>query len=64
MQLCLEGYYTEVVFHRLIPSFIVQTGDHTGTGVGGSSIYDNKPFEDEFNMRLKFAYRGLVGMVA
>lgn len=43
VQLCLEGYYDETVFHRLVPDFIVQGGDPTGTGEGGESIY-GKPF--------------------
>lgn len=39
VQLCMEGYYNNVVFHRLVKNFIVQTGDPTGTGHGGESIY-------------------------
>lgn len=61
IQLCLEGYYNDLPFHRLIPGFLIQTGDPTGTGNGGQSIY-GKPFPDEFNMRLKFTHRGLLGM--
>lgn len=43
IQLCLEGYYDGCIFHRVIPGFIVQGGDPTGTGMGGESIY-GKPF--------------------
>ncbi len=31
-----EGFYDGVVFHRVIPGFMAQTGDPTGTGMGGS----------------------------
>lgn len=34
IQLCMEGYYDDCIFHRLIKEFIVQTGDPTGTGDG------------------------------
>jgi peptidyl-prolyl cis-trans isomerase SDCCAG10 len=59
VQLCLEGYYNGCIFHRIIEDFIVQTGDATGTGSGGTSIY-GKPFESEFHSRLRFKQRGLV----
>ncbi|OZJ06236.1 hypothetical protein BZG36_00780 [Bifiguratus adelaidae] len=61
IQLCLEHYYDDVIFHRIVPNFIVQTGDPTGTGEGGDSIY-GEPFGDEFHSRLRFVRRGLVGM--
>ncbi|KAJ7065459.1 cyclophilin-like domain-containing protein [Mycena amicta] len=59
--LALEGYYDNVIFHRVVPGFLVQTGDKTGTGGGGESIY-GEPFEDEIHPRLRFAHRGLVAM--
>jgi len=62
LQLCLDGYYDNTVFHRLVPGFIVQGGDPTGTGQGGESSYDGEPFADEFHSRLKFNRRGLLGM--
>ncbi|ELU18908.1 hypothetical protein CAPTEDRAFT_161676 [Capitella teleta] len=61
IQLCMEGYYDETIFHRLVKEFIVQGGDPTGTGEGGESIY-GKPFKDELHSRLRFVRRGLVAM--
>lgn len=40
LQLALDGYYDDTAFHRLVPGFILQGGDPTGTGNGGESIYD------------------------
>ncbi|KAL0637177.1 Peptidyl-prolyl cis-trans isomerase-like 1 [Maublancomyces gigas] len=40
-----RGYYNECPFHRIIPNFMIQGGDPTGTGRGGASIYGNK-FDD------------------
>ncbi|XP_022893930.1 peptidyl-prolyl cis-trans isomerase CYP57-like [Olea europaea var. sylvestris] len=59
IQLCLEGYYNNTIFHRVIKSFLVQGGDPTGTGEGGESIY-GEVFADEFHSRLRFKHRGLV----
>ncbi|XP_065262933.1 spliceosome-associated protein CWC27 homolog isoform X2 [Emys orbicularis] len=61
IQLCMEGYYDNTIFHRVVPDFIVQGGDPTGTGSGGESIY-GLPFKDEFHSRLRFNRRGLVAM--
>ncbi len=46
-----EGYYDGLTFHRVMNDFMVQTGDPTGTGGGGESIY-GAPFEDEFHDHL------------
>ncbi|XP_050219728.1 peptidyl-prolyl cis-trans isomerase CYP57 [Mercurialis annua] len=59
VQLCLEGYYDNTIFHRIIKGFLVQTGDPTGTGTGGESIYGSV-FADEFHSRLRFNHRGIV----
>ncbi|XP_029025950.1 spliceosome-associated protein CWC27 homolog isoform X1 [Betta splendens] len=61
VQLCMEGYYDGTIFHRVVPEFIVQGGDPTGTGTGGESIY-GRPFKDEFHSRMRFNRRGLVAM--
>ncbi|PIA14420.1 cyclophilin-like protein [Coemansia reversa NRRL 1564] len=63
VQLCAEGYYDGTIFHRVVPGWIVQGGDPTGTGGGGASIY-GKPFADEFHSRLRFNRRGLLGMAS
>lgn len=36
VQLCMEGYYDQTIFHRLVKKFILQGGDPTGTGEGQS----------------------------
>ncbi|KAI0286028.1 cyclophilin-like domain-containing protein [Russula aff. rugulosa BPL654] len=59
--LAMEGYYDGVIFHRVVPDFLVQTGDRTGTGAGGESFFGEQ-FEDEIHPRLRFAHRGIVAM--
>ncbi|OQS03624.1 peptidyl-prolyl isomerase CWC27 [Thraustotheca clavata] len=61
IQLALEHYYDNTLFHRLIANFMIQGGDPTGTGDGGESIY-GAPFADEFHSRLRFNHRGLLAM--
>lgn len=53
-------YYDGVIFHRVISDFMLQTGDPTGTGMGGESTW-GKPFEDEFSKEL-YNIRGAVSM--
>ena len=47
--LAKSGYYDGVLFHRIIKDMFVQTGDPTGTGRGGESIW-GRSFEDEFSV--------------
>lgn len=61
LALCASDYYNGNLFHRNIKGFIVQTGDPTGTGKGGNSIWDRK-FEDEFKDNLKHTDRGMISM--
>lgn len=47
-----SGYYDNVIFHRIIPGFMVQTGDPLGDGTGGESIWGGE-FEDEIRRDLR-----------
>lgn len=60
VELVKKGYYDGVTFHRVIPDFMIQGGDPTGTGRGGESIYGH-PFEDEFSEQL-FNFNGALSM--
>jgi cyclophilin family peptidyl-prolyl cis-trans isomerase len=48
VQLIQQGFYNGIIFHRVEPGFVVQTGDPTGTGKGGSG----QKLKAEFNNRL------------
>lgn len=56
-----RGYYNGTIFHRIISGFMIQGGDPTGSGRGGSSIYGGK-FKDEISRLLKHTGAGVVSM--
>ena len=58
--LAKKGYYNGLIFHRVIPDFMIQGGDPTGTGRGGKSLWGGQ-FEDEFSPNLK-NIRGALSM--
>jgi len=60
-QLAQRQYYDDVVFHRIVHDFIVQGGDPTGTGRGGTSIYGDV-FEDEITDELRHTGAGILSM--
>lgn len=53
-----QGFYDGVTFHRVIAQFMAQTGDPTGTGMGGPGYQ----FADEFDPTLNFDKPGLLAM--
>ncbi|KAN0100524.1 Cyclophilin-like domain containing protein [Tylopilus felleus] len=63
LMLARAGKYDNCLFHRLIPGFMTQTGDPTGTGAGGQS-YWGTPFRDEYDLKgaAKHDSRGIVAM--
>lgn len=58
--LAKKGYYDGVIFHRVIPNFMIQGGDPTGSGMGGDSFFGGN-FEDEFSTDL-FNLNGALSM--
>lgn len=60
-ELCSRKYYDGTIFHRIIPDFMIQGGDPTGTGRGGSSIWGEK-FNDEIRSDLKHTGAGILSM--
>jgi len=56
--LAREGFYNDTIFHRVIPDFMAQGGDPTGTGRGGPGY----SFRDEFDPTLKHDKPGILSM--
>ena len=58
IKLAKSGFYNGIIVHRVIPGFMIQTGDPTGTGRGGPDY----TFEDEFSPALRHDAAGVVSM--
>ena len=58
VKLTKSGFYDGIIFHRVIPQFMIQTGDPTGTGMGGPGY----KFEDEFSPNLRHDKVGVLSM--
>lgn len=56
--LAKKGFYDGVTFHRVIPNFVIQGGDPTGTGAGGPGY----KIDCELNGKLQFHDRGVLSM--
>ena len=56
--LAKKGFYDGIIFHRVIPGFMIQTGDPTGTGMGGPGYQ----FKDEFSNKLRHEKPGTLSM--
>src|SRR3954468_16999475 len=56
LDLARKGFYEGVIFHRIVPGFVIQGGDPTGTGRGGPGYtFEDEPFKGDY-------YRGTLAM--
>ncbi|CAF3833694.1 unnamed protein product [Rotaria magnacalcarata] len=63
LALCGSNYYDNCLFHRNVKGYMIQTGDPSGTGKGGQSIW-GEYFPDEIDPHLKHSQRGIVSMAS
>ena len=61
INLSKDGYYNEVIFHRVINGFMIQGGDPSGTGHGEMGKYPGYKFEDELNNNQPYE-KGILAM--
>jgi len=59
IQLAESGFYNGVIFHRIVNGFVIQGGDPTGTGTGGSPLGN---FDDQFHPDLQHTRTGTLSM--
>ena len=61
VSLAKDGYYDNVIFHRVISGFMIQGGDPSGTGHGDYGKYPGYEFEDELNNQRPYE-KGILAM--
>tara|TARA_B100001996_G_scaffold221858_1_gene170574 strand:+ start:333 stop:971 length:639 start_codon:yes stop_codon:yes gene_type:complete len=61
INLSKDGYYNDVIFHRVISGFMIQGGDPSGTGHGEMGKYPGYKFEDELNNQIPYE-KGILAM--